>query len=77
VTNNKQKRTTLTYEENLVWEEHWENLMLENPGMDDADADEKTWKHMQEVFLRLKEFDGCRPGSLKRGDIDGSSIQGT
>ena len=61
-------RTTLTYEENLVWEEHWEHLMLENDKMTDEQADELTWKHLQEVFPRLVEFDGCRPGSLKRGE---------
>jgi hypothetical protein len=37
-----------------------------NDGRDEDDADEQAWLDCQEMFPRLKDFDGCEPEPASR-----------
>lgn len=50
----------LTPEEDRVWTDS--NAYWEEEGFSRAKADRFAWKELQDVFPRLKEFDGAEPG---------------
>jgi hypothetical protein len=47
---------------------YWEHVFSEylNEGQEEADADEQAWRDCQEMFPRLKDFDGCEPEPASR-----------
>jgi len=49
----------LTQEEDRYWEHAYSEYL--NEGQDEGSADEQAWRDCQEMFPRLKEFDGCDP----------------
>jgi len=60
VTDTAKRIAYLTQEEDAFWERTFIAYVNEE-GYDDDTADQLTWKHMQEAFPRLRDFDGCSP----------------
>jgi len=54
----------LTEEEDQYWEHVFTEYM--NDGRDEDEADEQAWLDCQEMFPRLKDFDGCEPEPASR-----------
>ena len=54
----------LTEEEDRYWEHVFSEYL--NDGRDEDDADEQAWLDCQEMFPRLKDFDGCEPEPASR-----------
>lgn len=54
----------LTEEEDRYWEDVFSEYV--NDGRGDDEADEQAWHDCQEMFPRLKDFDGCEPEPASR-----------